>query len=187
MESKQNKSTKVKALLEEGKSVVEIAKEVGCNKALVYMVRKAHFPKLGRKYKTSPRKKLMKLVKSLDLTPNTSLDEIRDRLPADMRKLIAGIAKKKLAEGAAVRGLSGRTYTPVETTPVTKDMVNSPAHYTKGGIEVYDFIKAKGLSYELGNVVKYVSRADLKGNELEDLMKARWYLDAAIRVAGGAI
>lgn len=61
------------------------------------------------------------------------------------------------------------------------DMVNSPDHYTKGGIETYDFIKAKGLSYELGNVVKYVSRANHKGKRLEDLQKARWYLDAAIK------
>jgi transposase len=64
-------------------------------------------------------------------------------------------------------------------TPAT-DNVNSPPHYTKGGIEVYDFIKAKGLSYELGNVVKYVSRAGHKGNKLEDLKKAQWYLSAAI-------
>jgi len=60
------------------------------------------------------------------------------------------------------------------------DMVNSPAHYTAGGIETYDFIKAKNLSYELGNVVKYITRADYKGNKLQDLQKARWYLDAAI-------
>jgi hypothetical protein len=59
-------------------------------------------------------------------------------------------------------------------------MVNSPSHYTTGGIEVYDFIAAKGLSYELGNVVKYVSRAGHKGNKLEDLKKAQWYLSAAI-------
>lgn len=58
--------------------------------------------------------------------------------------------------------------------------VDHPPHYTKGGIEVYDFIRAKGLSYELGNVVKYVSRAGLKGDKLEDLKKAQWYLSAAI-------
>ena len=46
---------------------------------------------------------------------------------------------------------------------------------------MYDFIKAKKLSYELGNVVKYVSRAEYKANKVEDLRKARWYLDAAIK------
>lgn len=60
------------------------------------------------------------------------------------------------------------------------DMVNHPPHYKAGGIETIDFIEAKNLGYNLGNVVKYVSRADLKGNKLEDLQKAKWYLDRAI-------
>ena len=60
------------------------------------------------------------------------------------------------------------------------DMVNSPNHYTAGGIETIDFIEAKKLGYHLGNVVKYVSRADYKGRSLEDLKKARWYLDREI-------
>lgn len=57
-----------------------------------------------------------------------------------------------------------------------KDNVNSPTHYTTGGIETIDFIEAKSLNYNLGNVVKYVSRSDYKGKKLEDLKKARWYL-----------
>jgi len=57
-----------------------------------------------------------------------------------------------------------------------KDSVNSPAHYKVGGIETIDFIEAKKLGYNLGNVVKYVSRADHKGKLLEDLKKAQWYL-----------
>jgi hypothetical protein len=57
-----------------------------------------------------------------------------------------------------------------------KDNVNSPAHYITGGIETIDFIEAKSLNYNLGNVVKYVSRSDYKGKKLEDLKKARWYL-----------
>jgi hypothetical protein len=60
------------------------------------------------------------------------------------------------------------------------DPVNHPDHYTRGGIETIDFITAKGLSYELGNVVKYVSRAQFKGKEHEDLKKAQWYLNYAI-------
>jgi len=60
------------------------------------------------------------------------------------------------------------------------DMVNHPPHYTVGGIETIDFIEAKQFSYNLGNVVKYITRADHKGNHLEDLMKARWYLDREI-------
>lgn len=60
------------------------------------------------------------------------------------------------------------------------DNVNHPAHYKVGGIETIDFIEAKGLTYNLGNVVKYITRADHKGNTQEDLLKARWYLNREI-------
>lgn len=60
------------------------------------------------------------------------------------------------------------------------DVVNHPDHYKVGGIETIDFIEAKGLNFHLGNVVKYVVRADHKGRRLEDLKKARWYLDREI-------
>jgi len=63
------------------------------------------------------------------------------------------------------------------------DAVNHPAHYTTGGIETIDFIEVKGLGYHLGNVVKYVTRADHKGSKLEDLRKAQWYLTRAIERA----
>jgi hypothetical protein len=61
-------------------------------------------------------------------------------------------------------------------------VVNQPPHYTDGGVDTIDFIEAKGLGYHLGNVVKYISRAGKKGTNkgLEDLRKARWYLDRAI-------
>jgi len=60
------------------------------------------------------------------------------------------------------------------------DNVNSPAHYKVGGIETIDFIEAKKLNYNLGNVVKYITRADHKANRLEDLQKAKWYLEREI-------
>jgi hypothetical protein len=61
------------------------------------------------------------------------------------------------------------------------DVVNSPAHYIHGGIETIDFIEAKQLGYHLGNAVKYISRAGVKTKSpLEDLRKARWYLDKYI-------
>ena len=62
----------------------------------------------------------------------------------------------------------------------TPDSVNHPAHYTAGGIETIDFIEAKKLNYNLGNVIKYLTRADHKGNKLEDLRKAQWYLTREI-------
>ena len=60
------------------------------------------------------------------------------------------------------------------------DNVNHPAHYKVGGVETIDFIEAKKLNYNLGNVIKYVTRADHKGNLAEDLKKARWYLNREI-------
>jgi hypothetical protein len=61
--------------------------------------------------------------------------------------------------------------------PITMhDPVNQPAHYKYGGIETIDFIEAKELGYNLGNVVKYITRADHKGNREQDLEKAIWYL-----------
>lgn len=62
------------------------------------------------------------------------------------------------------------------------DAVNHPDHYG-GADDPYEAIKvveAWGLCFHLGNVVKYVSRAGKKGDELEDLKKARWYLDRKI-------
>jgi hypothetical protein len=63
----------------------------------------------------------------------------------------------------------------------TQDNVNHPPHYKAGGIETIDFIEAKSLNYNLGNVVKYITRADLKGSKLEDLQKAQWYLNREIK------
>ena len=60
------------------------------------------------------------------------------------------------------------------------ETVNHPPHYKVGGIETIDFIEAKGLDYCLGNVVKYITRAEHKGNKKEDLLKAQWYLTRAI-------
>jgi hypothetical protein len=71
-------------------------------------------------------------------------------------------------------------FEPNETIAFKPDPVNHPAHYKVGGIETIDFIEAKKFNYNLGNVVKYVSRADHKGERLENLEKARWYLDREI-------
>lgn len=60
------------------------------------------------------------------------------------------------------------------------DPVNHPDHYKVGGIETIDFIEAKKLTYNIGNVVKYITRADHKGDRMEDLKKALWYLQREI-------
>ena len=64
------------------------------------------------------------------------------------------------------------------------DMVNSPPHYNQTGIECIHAISAatdKGFKYYLqGNVMKYLWRFDYKDKPLEDLQKAKWYLDKLI-------
>lgn len=61
-----------------------------------------------------------------------------------------------------------------------EDVINHPSHYTRGKIEVIDFIEDQQLPYHLGNVIKYIARAGYKGDKLEDLKKAKWYLDRYI-------
>jgi len=71
------------------------------------------------------------------------------------------------------------------TEPSAPDMVNHPPHYTSGGIECIDAIRAatKGLTgfvgYCVGNIIKYLWRFSRK-NGVEDLEKAKWYLDRLI-------
>ena len=73
--------------------------------------------------------------------------------------------------------------TEVKTVELHKkeDVINHPSHYTRGKIEVIDFIEDQQLPYHLGNVIKYIARAGYKGDKLEDLKKARWYLDRYIK------
>lgn len=60
------------------------------------------------------------------------------------------------------------------------DPVDHPRHYTShpAGIECIDVVEH--MSFNAGNAVKYIWRAGLKGDALEDLRKARWYLDREI-------
>tara|TARA_R100000426_G_scaffold12510_3_gene12461 strand:+ start:1442 stop:1753 length:312 start_codon:yes stop_codon:yes gene_type:complete len=64
------------------------------------------------------------------------------------------------------------------------DMVNNPPHYNQTGIECIHAISAatdKGFKYYLqGNVMKYLWRFDYKDKPLEDLQKAKWYLEKLI-------
>lgn len=60
------------------------------------------------------------------------------------------------------------------------DKIN-PDHYRKGGIEVIDVIERYAKTdFRLANVLKYVCRCEYKGQKLEDLKKAQWYLNRAV-------
>jgi hypothetical protein len=74
---------------------------------------------------------------------------------------------------------------PMRKWSAPDDSVNHPAHYTTGNIEVIEYIEDKlsleGLQgYFVGNIIKYISRYRHK-NGVEDLKKARWYLDRMIK------
>ena len=65
------------------------------------------------------------------------------------------------------------------------DPVNHPSHYTQGKIEVIDFLDDQNFGPYEWQVVKYICRAKHKGNELQDLKKARWYLNRRIEQLEG--
>lgn len=65
------------------------------------------------------------------------------------------------------------------------DMVDHPPHYKGNGLESIEVIEGWGLGFHLGNAMKYIIRADRKGNELQDLKKALWYLQRAHDVDPG--
>ncbi len=64
--------------------------------------------------------------------------------------------------------------------PVASDPINHPPHYTRGQYEVVDVILDWQLDYLTGSCVKYIGRHQWKGQPLEDLRKARWFLTRAI-------
>lgn len=83
----------------------------------------------------------------------------------------------------------GFKYDGSEDDPVTpeEDLVNHPNHYTSGGIECIDAIAASMTPIEYagflkGQVLKYVWRYRLKGKPVQDLKKARFYLDRLIQL-----
>ena len=61
------------------------------------------------------------------------------------------------------------------------DQVNHPKHYTShpSGVECIQI--TEHMNFNLGNAIKYIWRASLKGKELEDLRKAKWYVDREIQ------
>ena len=72
----------------------------------------------------------------------------------------------------------------------TTDPVNHPPHYTTGGIETLDVIRAKMSSdrfqgYLMGNVLKYLLRCEYKEKRVEDIKKAQFYLNSLVEEMGG--
>lgn len=176
-----NKAAEIRTLLAEGVDVGTISKKLHIPKPYVIQVR-WHWKKAG----SPPPKKAKPQPKKLFIQPQ-HLDKALKLLESEPQKVevtetfsdLFGTALPK-HEGT----LAKFDWSAFEET--REDPVNHPDHYTAGGIETIDFIEAKKLNYHLGNVVKYVSRCGLKSdNPLEDLKKARWYLDREIENLSG--
>lgn len=61
------------------------------------------------------------------------------------------------------------------------DLVNHPSHYQGKRFESIDIIEDFELGFHLGNAIKYILRAGKKGNKVQDLKKAIWYLERECR------
>ena len=118
--------------------------------------------------------KTRKVLAYLQANPSAKLTEVAKKFkmtPSYVYKLkINTKLDKALKDGRL-------PLTKSSTKREVVDKVNHPPHYKVGGIETIDFIEAKSLNYNLGNVVKYITRADHKGSRNEDLQKALWYLN----------
>lgn len=71
------------------------------------------------------------------------------------------------------RTVAGRKY----NVTVPGDPINHPSHYTSHPSGVECITITEHMGFNLGNALKYVWRADLKGDAIQDLEKARWYID----------
>lgn len=128
-----------------------------------------------RKFLTQNPNATTKAVMRATGASNKTVYSVRWKLRQEGVQCTPRLAKKKIIDLSA----AGSPITD-KTEFIMPDPVNHPYHYTTGGIETIDFIEAKQLNYNLGNVVKYITRADHKGNRVEDLRKAKWYLEREI-------
>ena len=182
-----NKAQRIREYIAANPKVVakDVAKTLGVTLQYVYTVMykvkaKAKVKKsrkvtkkLGRPRKVTKASANWKTIALASSNIPFYKDSVTDTTPKRMAQLAYEAGKKYRMEGSEGQ----RQIEMFEPKP---DAVNHPAHYKVGGIETIDFIEAKKLGYNLGNVVKYITRSDYKGNRLEDLRKAQWYLTREI-------
>ena len=154
-------------------SAIAIAKALNTTADYVYGVRHKDKGKHKMVRITTSNKPLQSVTMSVDNMTNMT-DEQAARLAYNLGK------PRIRMQGAPLAVSKRWEEQSVIQEDKPTDNVNQPAHYKVGGIETIDFIEAKQLNYHLGNVVKYITRADSKGNREEDLLKARWYLNREI-------
>ncbi len=101
----------------------------------------------------------------------------RKRLEMDERGQMSDLIalQKQIRKEIQEKDLYGARKVMKEITE--REMVNHPDHYQGNKMEVIDIIEDYELGFNLGNTIKYVLRADKKGNKKQDLEKAKWYLE----------
>ena len=158
---KRNKIAQTRALLERNPRMktADVMKALGTTKSYTYV--------------------LMSKARASYLQEHNETIEDRMIRLRNLAKRIEIVRPNNLPEGMTVAEAE-EIVADVNQAISQHDLVNHPKHYTAGGIETIDFIEAKRLGYNLGNVVKYITRAGHKGNQLEDLRKAQWYLTREI-------
>ena len=62
---------------------------------------------------------------------------------------------------------------------VQENSINHPSYYNQG-IEAIDYIESHNMNFNLGNIIKYITRCEHKENKVKDLEKAKWYIDREI-------
>ena len=170
---------------------IDIAKEMGVNRQYVYTVLWTAKKKAAKKRVTITATQVA-LAKKAGVPPleyAKSLMELKKKKLGRPRKVVEVSPslqalndeyKNKISAQAPMQNVNHNVPVQIEMFEPATDPVNHPAHYKVGGIETIDFIEAKGLNYNIGNVVKYLTRADHKGNRKQDLEKAMWYLNREI-------
>ena len=112
-----------------------------------------------------------------------AMGDIFDKVPHRWDFNLYAEARRALRVGASYRSrIRDGVADPLAVETEAPDMVNHPPHYTMGGIETKDYIRAKSLSYNCGNAVKYITRAGHKVGvcPVQDLKKAVFYLNDEI-------
>lgn len=141
------------------------------------MKTKSNSQRIREYFAKYPNAKPAEAVKALGVTP-ASVYMVRQKMKNPVTKIVLNEAIPRLE--TLTMSTSSQPIALAAVQEPKEDMVNHPPHYKSGGIETIDFIESKGLNYRLGNVIKYITRADHKGNRIEDLKKALWYLQREI-------
>jgi hypothetical protein len=180
MAKKQTKTQRINALLASNPELTakEVAKKLGVTTNLVHQV----------KWQTKKNSEFVSKVfarAKMKPTPERSDDPKVIAAEDKYVDAVESLYKKPTRLLESVREMK-TALDALDKIKDKSDPVNHPPHYKTGGVETIDFIEAKDLNYRLGNVVKYVTRAEKKGSPIEDLKKARWYLDREINARENA-